>query len=341
MVNATNQFTQESFLLSKQKGEIHHFWSEGHFSYFKGIGNIRINYAKFINPLHTRNLVIVPGRAEGYLKYKELAFDLFRQGFNIFIIDHRGQGISERLLENSHKGYVQSFEHYVEDLNTFIIDVVNQTPLALTQGIKPYLLAHSMGASITIRLMQRSPDLIQASVLSSPMIRINLGKIPQWLANIIVSSAEVINQLIDDQSWYLIGQGDYKITPFEENKLTHSSVRYQHFVEEYQSNKYIQLGGVTYHWLKEAFKTQKLIFKDIKKLSKPILILQASKDSIVNNNAHNVFCELVNKNKMGLCETFSLKGAKHEVLFETDLYRNQALQKCLAWIEAHPLKNVN
>lgn len=33
------------------------------------------------------------GRIESYVKYAELAYDLFHSGFDVLIIDHRGGGV--------------------------------------------------------------------------------------------------------------------------------------------------------------------------------------------------------------------------------------------------------
>lgn len=333
---SSNVFTQESFLLSSQKSEIESFWLDGHFNTFQGTDDIRINYASFIKPQHIRNLVVVPGRNEGYLKYKELAFDLVKQGFNVFIIDHRGQGISERLLKDSHKGYVKSFEHYAEDLNSFIVNVVNKSPTHLTLSMKPYLLAHSMGGAISLRLMQKTPNLIQAAILSAPMIDINLGGLPRWFAQAVVNSGNAVNKWWSNEPWYFMKQGGYKSVPFKENKLTHSHVRYQRFIEEYQNNKCIQLGGVTFNWLSEAFNARENILKEVDRLSTPLLILQASKETIVDNEAQNLLCDDINIHKKTTCEKIIITGAKHEIFFEKDIYRNPALQKVLTWINKHP-----
>lgn len=330
------QFTQESALESNKHQEIHHFWLNGTFNSFKGKDNIRINYATFQTPRHQRNLVIVPGRVEGYLKYKELAFDLFNQGYNIFILDHRGQGISQRLLKNTNKGYVKSFDDYAQDLNTFITDIVDQTPIALTQGVKPYLLSHSMGGAISLRLMELSPHLIQACVLSAPMIDINKGALPDWFAKVIVGSGNTLNQWFDDEPWYFFSQSDYKVKPFSENDLTHSPIRYQRFIDEYQSNKYIQLGGVTFQWLNEALKAKEQIFKQADKLSTPLLLIQASKDTVVSNQVQQEFWQLLNKKNPTLypnTQFVVIKGAKHELFFESDEYRNQALEISLQWFD--------
>ena len=85
---------------------------------------IRINYATFIHNEVQESIVLVTGRTESYLKYQELAFDLYHQGYNVYIIDHRGQGLSQRLLKDNHKGYVKIFDDYAHDLKQFIDEVV-------------------------------------------------------------------------------------------------------------------------------------------------------------------------------------------------------------------------
>ena len=119
------QFTSELQLSSRFSNEIAHFWQQGSFADFRGINDIRINYAAFSRGENKQCLVIVPGRCEGYLKYKEVAYDLYLQGYDIFIIDHRGQGLSERMLPNKFKGYVENFDNYADDLNIFISTIVS------------------------------------------------------------------------------------------------------------------------------------------------------------------------------------------------------------------------
>ncbi|MCT6568541.1 alpha/beta fold hydrolase, partial [Staphylococcus aureus] len=43
-------------------------------------------------------VVVVPGRIESYVKYPEVAYDLFQQGYDVIVLDHRGQGRSGRIL---------------------------------------------------------------------------------------------------------------------------------------------------------------------------------------------------------------------------------------------------
>lgn len=329
-----DKFSQEQQLPQKYKSEIKDFWQQGLFSSFQGSEDIRINYANFQNSSNTRCLVIVPGRTESYLKYQELSFDLFHQGYNLFIIDHRGQGLSERMLKNPYKGYVESFEHYAADLHQFISTIV--VPQCRDFPQNPYLLAHSMGGAITLRMMQNYQVPLQSVVLSSPMIAISSGVIPKILAKLLITSLDKVNHWTSEDAWYFIAQQDYKATPFSDNVLSQSTIRYQNFIELYQQNKSIQLGGVTSHWLHEAIKTESYIFQHLNKLNAPILVLQSGDDSVVDNEIQNNFCrELhqINKNACPNGNVTLIEDAKHELLFEQDKYRNQAISNTLKWFD--------
>ena len=115
-----------------------------------------------------------------------------------------------------------------------------------------------------------------------------------------------------------------------------SKVRYQKFTELYQSTPEIQLGGVTLHWLAEALKAKNILFKNMDKLTTPTLILQAGADSVVDNDAQNTFCQQLNKLQPKSCpngQPIVIQNARHELLFESDHYRNQALKHIKTWFE--------
>jgi lysophospholipase len=320
--------------------ELAHFWQQGTFASYEGAKSIEIHYAHFTHKDPTSpTLVVVPGRSESYLKYQELALDLYAQGYSIFIIDHRGQGLSDRLLANPNKGYVDDFQNYVDDLHNFIKKIVVKQSTT-----KPYILAHSMGGAIAIRLMQDFPELIKAAVVSSPMLGFNSGLLPQGLAKLMISSKLRFNRLFSKTPWYFWGQKDYRQTDFSKNKLSHSLPRYQLFNRLYEQNKKIQLGGVTTHWLAESIKAQKEIFEKINLLKTPILLLQAGKDCIVSQEAQNDFCHKLNEIQPKTCPNalpIRVDGAYHELFFEADEYRHIALKQTLAWFTLHKQTELN
>lgn len=333
--NAYN-FTAEEQLSSRYSGEIAAFWQQGSFSDFSGVKNTRINYAFFKHnddasqsafndqaPFYRQCLIIASGRSEGYLKYKELSFDLFNLGFNVFVIDHRGQGLSERALENPHKGYVEDFQYYVDDFATFIDDIVSPHCTVNGNTHKPYLLAHSMGGAIAARYLQDYPNRIQAAVLSSPMLGFNSGGIPAIIAESVVKTTAQLNQWFDDTPWYFFGQNDFDqqgeaYNDFDSNILMHSTIRFQQFTELYRQTPAIQLGGVTVWWLRESIKALETIFARLDKITTPTFVIQAGDDKIVNNQAQNDFCQQLHQLHPQSCpdgKPLVVKEAYHELFF--------------------------
>jgi len=332
-------FTKES-QLNEVNSTIESFWQEGTFSHFAGVDNVAINFAEFNSPNHKKCLIISPGRSEAYLKYKELSYDFFQLGFNIYIIDYRGQGLSQRMLSNPNKGYVKNFDYYADDLHHFIENIVEPNCQQTLSAQKPplYLLAHSMGGAITVRYLQKYPNKLTAVVLSSPMIAFNNGGLPNWLSNLIIKGADKINQWFAKEQWYFIGQKDFQPTDFNNNPLTHSKSRFQRFMDLYQSEPKIQLGGVTVHWLQQAIITTENIFSNLAKIKVPLLVIQSGADSVVDNDAQNKFCVQLHQLQKHSCpngKPVVIKEANHELFIESDDKREIALSTALQWFNQH------
>ena len=96
-----------------------------------------------MHPEASASVVISSGRIESLVKYKELVYELYQNGYSVFIHDHRGQGMSGRLALNLQIGYVSDFDDYLQDLNIFVEQVVKPNSVAQLK-----LLCHSMGSAI-------------------------------------------------------------------------------------------------------------------------------------------------------------------------------------------------
>lgn len=333
MINCS-PFSSEVSSQTHLPGKLNYFWNKGFFNSFSRADEVNIHYAQFMQEdAGLDTIVLVPGRCESYLKYQELTFDLYHQGYNIFIIDHRGQGLSDRLLANIHKGYVNKFQDYVDDLQYLIKEIVT-----LHTSAKPYLLAHSMGGAIATRFMQDCPSAIKAAVISSPMLGFNSGFLSQNIAKALITSKLLINNITRNDPWYFLGQKNYSAISFTDNKLTHSPERYKHFIELYKNNKAIQLGGVTTHWLAQSIIAQNEIFAKLVQLKTPILLLQAGADTVVCQQAQIDFCLQLHAIHPQSCPKglpSKIDHAFHELFFEIDDYRNQAIAQSLDWFQQH------
>ncbi len=154
------------------------YWAaNASFATFPGTGGIALAYARITPPkgkVAKATVVISNGRTESFVKYKELAFDLARAGYAVYVHDHRGQGLSPRLLAGPaehDKGHVELFDDYVEDLQAFV-----QTVVRREQAGKLFLLAHRWAAAspcATCRNIRRpSPPRRWSSPMLAPNARI-------------------------------------------------------------------------------------------------------------------------------------------------------------------------
>ncbi|MCJ7976225.1 alpha/beta fold hydrolase [Aeromonas veronii] len=316
-VTNTYQLTREADVPSLYQQTLPDFWRqhavEGE---FKGKDGVTIRYAALRQAKVDRAILIVNGRVESYLKYQELAWDLWRQGYSLYLIDHRGQGMSGRMLNDPQKGYVDHFDDYVVDMKQFHDQII-----MADQPAKLFLLAHSMGGAISARYLERWPDDIKAAVLSSPMLGINLGGLPKWLAKGLASTIGTVGGWLGEPP-YGPGQGAYQDHSFADNELTHSQPRYQAFRQIYEQHPQIKLGGATAHWIYQGITGADAAIADAGAIKTPLLVLQAGNDSVVDNAAQDRFCTIAK------CEggkPLRIEGAWHELFIESDDKRQPAL----------------
>lgn len=291
---------------------------------FTGVNNITIEYAYVINPDAIGSIVISSGRIETLLKYKEVIYDLYHNGYSVFINDHRGQGLSGRMIEDPQRGYVDNFNDYVDDLKQFYTQVVQPH-----SKHKPKLLCHSMGGAIGALYVLRYPDDFSAVAFSSPMFGIK-SPLPDWLGTPLISSGLALNGLFSDKSWYFIGQTDYLSVPFAVNTLSHSKLRYKIFRQEYENTPQTKLGGVTFKWLDSALSAIDSIHLRAAQIALPTLVLQAGNDIIVDNKAQNEVCDNIPH-----CAKMVIEGANHELLMEKDQYRIPVMNHILTFFQGH------
>jgi lysophospholipase len=308
-------FCSENDLISKYATVIQPFWdssvTQGKFA---GVGDVAIVYAYAVHPEALGSVVISSGRIESLIKYKEVVYDLYQNGYSVFIHDHRGQGLSGRMLDNPQIGYVQDFAEYVADLKQFIDDVVTKK----TQ-FKPQLLCHSMGSTIGALTVLRYPEMFQKVAFSAPMFGIR-PPLPNWFAKLLLS----LHGAVNTKNAYFFGQENYDNQSFATNELTHSEIRYQIFRQEYQIAPQVQLGGVSGHWLKVAAQAMDEIEQNVHDFPIPALVIQAGADQIVDNKRQSRVVA-----KMAHSKLIVIDGSKHELLEEQDKFRVPCLTSVL------------
>ena len=110
----------------------------------------------------------------------ETSRDLLNAGYAIWVLDRRGQGGSDRWLENPQKNYSIGVEHDEHDVEQFVLQVVHGEP-----NDAHFLVGESLGGHIGFRVLHDYPGYFQAAAFSSPSIAFHTGKFPEWLVRAI------------------------------------------------------------------------------------------------------------------------------------------------------------
>lgn len=321
-------YTQESLLEQALNFEIAQVWHNRHEGTYRSFDKKHIYWCSLKHPAHQKAVVIVNGRIESAWKYQELCYDLFCQGFDVYTYDHRGQGLSDRLTEDRQIGYVHEFQDYVTDLQGLVAH------FDLNGYQQRFLLAHSMGGAVATRYLQTTPNHpFHAVAMSAPMFGVNM---PWYLRPI----APLITQLMtafSPQPTYAPGYGAYHPKPFHLNLLTHSEIRYRLFRELYEAHPELQIGGPSHRWVWQSLLATKQCLQMTRQIKIPMLILQAEEEAIVCNQAQNRLLKKLSRTQQ-YAELQTILGARHELLFEQDAYRNQALAHILRFFSTHSVQ---
>lgn len=277
---------------------------------------LKLLYGILLNETAQSNhklIVLLPGRSEPIYKYSELTYDLYQKGYSIALLDHRGQGGSERSVSNPEKGHVKSFKYYVKDIEKFMDSIVMKLGMK-----KTFLIAHSMGASASLMLMADRSDLFDKAILSSPMLKPNTGKYPPSVALTYMTGLRLIGK---GEDW-APGEKGYETPVFEGNRVTGSRVRRAMVTYLYETYDEFKMGGVTVDWVATSIGTNNRFVFKYRKIKTPIMILQAGDDSVVYTKRQNKLCR-----KARNCQLIHYPSAKHEILIEVDKIRNDVMKK--------------
>ncbi|MFT6986093.1 MAG: lysophospholipase [Psychromonas sp.] len=326
MLKNSFQLNTENELDDNFNPKINEFWEKNaQSSRLLGVNNKEI-YTVSIKTGSQKAIVISQGRNESILKYKEVAYDLNQQGYDLYLIDHRGQGFSERLGTDRYQGHVEHFQDYVDDFNHYVLSLDLQKNYQ-----QSYLLSHSMGGTISALYLEQYQHPFAASVFFSPMFSINLGGIPESIASIITYSSAEICSWFSDSACYIFGGSNFQKKSFLDNDFTSSKVRFNSSFNTFEQHPETQLGSPTMRWVAESLSAAEQARENASQITIPVLVIQAGTDSVVTADGQNEFY----KNIKGCKEAqfITISGAKHEILLEADKYRIPALSATLNFLK--------
>lgn len=226
------------------------------------------------------SILFLGGRADFIEKYAESYWTWLGWGLGIATFDWRGQGLSGRLGGDPHKGHIEDFAYWLDDL-AGLIDWLRAT----LPG--PYfIVAHSMGAHLALRQLTREATSIDRAVLLAPMLGINTAPLTVGLARRLADWATARGQGLS----YGPGQGPYRAAMRGARRQGLLTSDIERFADEgwwIDGNAGLALGGVTFGWLKSAYRSMAALSEPgvLEAVETPVLILVGERERLVDAHA--------------------------------------------------------
>lgn len=237
-------------------------------------------------------IVLSYGFTESCEKYHEMIYYFHKQRYQTAVIEHRGHGKSVRQVENKYLVHIESFQQYVEDLHGFIVEKV----FPIRAGMPLYLYAHSMGGCIGALYLEQHPSVFTKAVLNAPMLGIQLGGLPIWIARLICRFFMIIGK---GKERVFLMQEFQEEEPFSASG-TDSRARYDFYRDMQKACEEYQTCCSTYHWVYEAFRAGRRATraKNMARVETPVLLFQATQDTFVTKEEQERFVEGIGNGRL-------------------------------------------
>ncbi|SHJ44456.1 lysophospholipase [Palleronia salina] len=190
-------------------------------------------------------VLMLPGRTEYVEKYGPTATEFAKADLAMIAIDWRGQGLSDRMLDDPMGGHVMHFADFQQDF-----DVMLQAAADHDLPKPWYLLGHSMGGAIGLRALNRGAPVARAA-FSSPMwgIQMSASLRPMaWGLSWVARRVRMDHTYAPGTS----GASYPNATPFDGNMLTCDRDQYDWMARQVEKHPELGLGGPSLRWLNEA-----------------------------------------------------------------------------------------
>lgn len=255
-------------------------------------------------------VLLATGRSEFIEKYYPVIARFRALGFHVAAFDWRGQGLSDRLIEDRLPGYIDSFESYQRDLDTMLAEIGRRGA-----GGRIVLVGHSMGGCAILRRLAAPGRDFDAAILTAPMLGLRFPTL----------AAPALRAVSWSLSHWQVGK--WRISPrrvrtaadwpFENNVLTGNRAEFERYAALVRNHPVLALGGVTWSWLAAAFREM----RDLRALppgavDRPTLLFSAQDDRLVSNDAID---ELLARHPR--IEHVRLENSRHEPFVETEPVR--------------------
>ena len=279
---------------------------------------IRTSFWAANDPVGT--VFVFPGRADYIEKYGGLASFCLSNNLNVIAIDWRGQGLSDRLLDDKNIGHIEDFKNYQNDVEVIIKEAEK------ANLVKPWIIfAHSMGGLIGLRTLQDLP-VFEKVVFTSPMWGIQMPPILKSGASIIMSLISLIGKM---ETYAPTTSPETRILneEYEFNKLTSDIQNFKLLRQQLIQYPGLQIGGPSTAWVSAALDEIENQIGNEPPVT-PALCFLGDREEIIDYFAVREFCR-----KWDSCDLISIPKAKHDLLMEREIILHNLFEELEEFIK--------
>jgi lysophospholipase len=269
-------------------------------------------------------IVFSSGLGETYVKYASVIATFFEAGYSVYSFDLRAQGFSTHQKEFPNVIHVANFEEYAGDLDEFVTKVVNRKAHE-----QLFYVAHSLGGHIGALYSLLHPGRFTAMAFTAPMFEFQTNKIPTPIGFATVSALAAVGQ----GNHATISKTTCRQETFEGNVCTHDRSARDQWLAFQSNHPGIAMEITSNSWVAAGFRSGWRLRREAKNLTTPTLIFQATEEHFVKNSSQDDVCR-----KAAECKKVVMNGAFHEIFFERDEIRSEAIAQTLEWFDAYRIE---
>lgn len=289
--------------------------SDGEAFWLNTEDNIKLRVGLWRDNSNTKGTVFYfLGRAS-YIELCGVTASRFKShGYDSFIVDWRGQGLSDRVSDDPDVGHVHEFADYQKDV-TAMFSAAEELALP-----KPwFLLTHSLGATIGLQsLLNGLP--VTACANTAPLWDLNLAA---WKRTALIPIALGAKLLKRDHAYVPGGNGaSYPLSnPFEGNRLTSDPEMYRYLIRQAEQYPRLQNGDPSIGWVNRMLATCRNLSKKTSP-NIPAITFYGDGDILCDIRAIRQRMADWPNGKLTICE-----NARHALLIERPEIRNKMVDE--------------
>ncbi|MEE1324457.1 MAG: alpha/beta hydrolase [Bifidobacteriaceae bacterium] len=253
-------------------------------------------------------IVVSMGFIESEIKFRELTWYFLQFGFDVLVVEHRGQGYSSRETSDPNVQSMTDWRNYETDF----VAALRQARRVFNLPSPLLLYGHSMGAAIAAAIEEDYSDLFTRAVLSAPMMMPQL-KAPATVLYPVVAALVAAGKGKER----VFSFPDFNPDSASKDKGASSLARLSWYYAHRAGDPHWHLSSPSYDWGLAALRMDRYVLSphNVRRIAVPTLLFQAGLDSWVRPSAENLFVDEARRSGVPI-RFYNVPQGRHELFFE-------------------------